>query len=595
MPSVPDALKGSHRGSLSPRPSVPKAEFAHRSLSPQNRSLFPTEKSPSLSESVPDFSHQFQVVGAMRTLRGRVALDKEFAEESRTRLTCRMRSIFDYKVPFKPHSLGDPINNSPHSVCVHLPRMADVIGYEEKDPAVLAAIQGGYPRFFRNPILKELAEALANDGIVSPDALLLADKSAGLALCEFAKLPAEGLHDHGSFFSVSLGNAKESRSRAEAFLQHTGSGLSSREAEAILQSSYGRTPFGEGRRTATRKDNLTFIQDHLHQVYGTASPQDIFLFRSGMNAFYAGYSAIQALQAKRGRTLWIQLGWLYVDTVRILEKVNASDKPPFKVRSVVDLHELNEVLREHGSLVAGIVAEVPTNPLVETPDLETLLRLARRHGVALILDPTLASPHNVHILPYTDIHVNSLTKYAAADGDIMMGALALNPASPFYDDIRPLLSGYGSAPGDGDLARMAFQIPHYGKTIATINATTPVVAAFLENHPSVAHVHWAYQQPAAYNYRWLQHRANGPGGIISFVLKGDLAHFYDRCNFVKSPSFGARFTMLCPFLYLAHYDLVRDEAGRRTLSEQGLHPDLLRLSIGLEPASAIIEELNRCL
>lgn len=473
--------------------------------------------------------------------------------------------------------------------------MADVIGYEEKDSAILTAIRGGYPRFFRNPILTELTQALAEDGISSTNALLVADRGAGLSLCEYANLPAEWLQDHGSFFSVNPGSAAESQTRAQAFLQHTGSGLSSREAEAILESRMGRSPFAEARRLATKEENLTFIQDHLHQIYGTASPQDIFLFRSGMNAFYAGYSAIKAIQSKRGRTIWIQLGWLYVDTVRILEKWNASDHPPLKIRTVVDLQELDEVLRECGSLVAGIVAEVPTNPLVETPDLEALLRLARRHGAALILDPTLASPHNVHILPFTDIHVNSLTKYAAAEADVMMGALALNPASPFYEDIRQGLSTRGSSPGDGDLARMAFQIPHYGETIAAINATTPVVANFLENHPSVARVNWAYKQPAAFNYRWLQHRANGPGGIISFVLNKPLPPFYDRCNFVKSPSFGARFTMLCPFIYLAHYDLVRDVAGHATLSAEGLHPELIRLSIGLEPASAIIEELDRCL
>lgn len=473
--------------------------------------------------------------------------------------------------------------------------MADVIGYEEKDPAVLAAIRGGYPRFFRNPILSELAHAMESDERVSSGSVFVADKGAGLALCEYAGLPPERLRDHGTFFSVSLDDDAVAKARAQEFLQHTGSGLSSREAEVILERRFGREPFREPRRVSTREDNVAFIQGHLHQIYGTASTQDIFLYRSGMNAFYAAYSAVNRIQFPRGRTLWIQLGWLYVDTVRILEKFAPSGDPPHKVRAVVDLQELEETLRECGSSVAGIVAEVPTNPLVETPDLDQLMRLARRHGAALVLDPTLASPHNVHILPFTDLHVNSLTKYAAADADVMMGALALNEASPFYADLRDLVPQYGSVPGEGDLARMAFQIPNYGKTIAAINATTPQVAAFLERHPSVASVHWAYKQPAAFNYRWLQHHANGPGGVISFTLKRGLASFYDRCNFVKSPSFGARFTMLCPFIYLAHYDLVKDEVGRATLLAEGLHPELIRLSIGMEPASAIIEELNRCL
>ena len=314
-----------------------------------------------------------------------------------------------------------------------------------------------------------------------------------------------------------------------------------------------------------------------------------------MNAFYTGFRAIQATQAERNRDLWIQLGWLYVDTSRILEKFALPGAEPVQVYNVMDLSELETVLYQKGHRVAGIVTEVPTNPLVQTPDLARLRELADKYRAALILDPTLVSPHNVNILSYADLHINSLTKYAASSADVMMGAIALNGHSRFYDDLREKVAAFGTPPSSGDLARMALQIEKYPETIRLINASTVEVAAFLDSHPGVENVYWARSQPSGYNYNWLQHLEAGPGGIITFTTRKPLAEFYDRCNLVKSPSFGARFTMMCPFMYLAHYNLVSTPEGREQLRSNGLDPDLIRLSIGLEPPEAIIEELDRAL
>jgi cystathionine gamma-synthase len=50
-------------------------------------------------------------------------------------------------------------------------------------------------------------------------------------------------------------------------------------------------------------------------------------------------------------------------------------------------------------------------------------------------------------------------------------------------------------------------------------------------------------------------------------------------------------TLVCPFMYLAHYDLVRTQAGREALAADGLDPDLLRLSVGTGPVDAIVAAL----
>ena len=67
-----------------------------------------------------------------------------------------------------------------------------------------------------------------------------------------------------------------------------------------------------------------------------------------------------------------------------------------------------------------------------------------------------------------------------------------------------------------------------------------------------------------------------------------MERFYDAVRLPKGPSFGMTTTLLCPFIQLAHYDLVTSEAGRAELAAGGLSPDLMRLSVGTEPGGAII-------
>ena len=62
---------------------------------------------------------------------------------------------------------------------------------------------------------------------------------------------------------------------------------------------------------------------------------------------------------------------------------------------------------------------------------------------------------------------------------------------------------------------------------------------------------------------------------------------------MNGPSFGTRFTLLCPFLYLAHYDLVTSKTGRAVLKEVGIDPELIRISVGIEAydeIEAVFEE-----
>ena len=63
---------------------------------------------------------------------------------------------------WKGEELGRPIPATRHAVSVALPRWQDVVGYEEKTPAVVNALTSGYPRFFIHAEVRELARQIAD-------------------------------------------------------------------------------------------------------------------------------------------------------------------------------------------------------------------------------------------------------------------------------------------------------------------------------------------------------------------------------------------------------------------------------------------------
>jgi cystathionine gamma-synthase len=332
-------------------------------------------------------------------------------------------------------------------------------------------------------------------------------------------------------------------------------------------------------------------------VLSGTTDDDIFLSNCGMSAIHAAFRAVNAVQAPRGRTVWLQLGWLYLDTIAILKKFTPSPADYVYVRDVADLDALRRIFAAHGTRIAGIVAEVPTNPLIQTPDLPAIAALCRQHGARLLVDPSMSSVFALDVLPHADVVICSLTKYTASEGDLTAGLAVVNPSGPDAAALRPTIAGSLEPLYPRDAARLAWQIGQTSAVLEKIHAATPQVVAFLENHPAVQAVHWALSPGSRENYRRLARTPGATGGMITFTLQelGALTRFYDRLRLPKGPSFGMKTTLICPFMYLAHYDLVTTPAGLAELAASRLDPDLLRLCIGTEPVEDIIATLREAL
>ncbi|NBY42601.1 MAG: PLP-dependent transferase, partial [Verrucomicrobia bacterium] len=199
-------------------------------------------------------------------------------------------------------------------------------------------------------------------------------------------------------------------------IQHTGTLISSRQAEAYLKG----LPCQEN--ASASKKIKSFCAPYLAE----AKAENILISLSGMNAAYAAMTAVNQIQNPKGKNIWIQLGWLYVDSAKILEK-NRSTEHIF-IKNIQELDRVEQILKE--GRVAGIFAEAPNNPQLETPDIPKLRQLCDRYDAKLVLDPSAVSIATLNLLPYADIVCSSLTKYAASEGDVMAGILAVNENRP---------------------------------------------------------------------------------------------------------------------------------------------------------------------
>jgi cystathionine gamma-synthase len=475
--------------------------------------------------------------------------------------------------------------------------MAAVRGYEQKDPAVTGTLRSGYPRFVVHPFARRLAETLAARHGLGGRVLWLAS-SRRMAEGLLAHLQQGGAAGSEAFAAdgvhgVSHPDSPELVRRAKLYLQNIGGFISSREAEDRLAAiGVGPPPAAEAYFTG---DAAAEVRRVLRPMFAGAGDGDLLLANSGMNAVYAAFRAMAELQAARGRTQWVQLGWLYLDTISILKRFTASGSDYIHVPEVVDPGALERVFADRGRRIAGVIAEVPTNPLIQTPDVGRLATLCRAHGVGLIVDPSVSSAFSVDCLAHADLVVNSLTKYTGSDGDVIAGLVAVNPASPDAAALRRAVEGMIERPYPRDLARLAAQVGATAGVLARIEENAEKVAAFLAGHPAVRAVHWALSPASRANYLRVARSPRATGGMISFTLRVPMEPVYDRLRLPKGPSFGMRTTLICPFMYLAHFDLLATEAGRAELAANALEPDLLRLCVGTEGADDIIGALAEAL
>jgi len=84
------------------------------------------------------------------------------------------------------------------------------------------------------------------------------------------------------------------------------------------------------------------------------------------------------------------------------------------------LNDLEHRLKQ-GERFLALFCEFPSNPLLKTPDLQRIRALATAYDFAVVVDETIGTFLNVHVLTHADMVVSSLTKVFSGDSNVMGG------------------------------------------------------------------------------------------------------------------------------------------------------------------------------
>ena len=331
-------------------------------------------------------------------------------------------------------AVGEPLPaGTIHAVSVSMPKWQDVIDYEEGNPDLMASLKTGYPRFVLHPLLLQLLDRYRKDWSLTSDqsmllfpSLKVAEECRAYILQRSEQEPSDTV-----MLKTAIGNIvavivpEHLGCYLREFWQHAGLIVSSRCVEDILQGTFDWHDVND--------PSVELLQKRLAQHAG-ASALDVYVTTSGMASIYYAYKVVTSL--KKDATT-IQLGFPYLDTLKIQQK--GPNKHLFlNYRNKSDLETVKQCIEDDES-ISAVFCEFPTNPLLDIIDIEALSALLRPKNIALIVDDTLATSFNAHILPYADMVVTSLTKFFSGVGDVMAGSIILNEASPLYADIKAAL------------------------------------------------------------------------------------------------------------------------------------------------------------
>ncbi|HKX87526.1 MAG TPA: PLP-dependent transferase [Flavobacterium sp.] len=473
-----------------------------------------------------------------------------------------------------------PFQN-PHAVSVSLPTLDDVIGYEEGDVSVLGKMKSGYPRFFRNQQVQLLVDYVVKRFEVATDVVLLPVTSLKayeiLSYLIGDKLDYITLEDN---VFVVLHQHDSRIQSIKDYIRNAGLIISSRQAESTLvklgvlqQSFFEETlPFDNAHAT---------IVSVLSGAYKT-EPENVIVTNSGANAFFAVCEALAAAEKRKSKDTIVQLGWLYVDTMEVIQK--RSDHAYLQV-NVHDLEQLEVWLKENHVKVSVVITEVVSNPKIQCVDIIGLYALCQKYQIKLVLDATLITPFNAPVLNYCDVAVESLSKFACGKGDVLMGAIIIAESSGIAVDF---FENFVVPPFKGEEERLGFEITTYEKRVLRSSDNTKQLIALLQQKKSVKKVWSVLEEKSFENYSSINTSGVVPG-LVTIELENNIAAYYDWLRVAKGPSLGTEFTLVMPYVYLAHYDLTQSEEGIKLLHEKGMNPDILRVSVGNEPIEAIVK------
>jgi cystathionine gamma-lyase/cystathionine beta-lyase len=237
--------------------------------------------------------------------------------------------------------------------------------------------------------------------------------------------------------------------------------------------------------------------------------------------------------------------------------------------------------------------ETPSNPLLNIVDVEMMADIAKKHNILTVIDNTFATPYFLKPIEYgIDLVVHSTTKYLNGHCDVVGGAV-VTTTDELTGRIQFLLNAMGTpaSPFDCWLVIRGIETLHVRMKQHEENAIA--VANYFKGHPGVKKVLYPGLDSHP-GHEIAKRQMKGFGGMVSFELKGDIdivSNFLRRLKvFSLAESLGGVASLAEHPATMTHASMPKEHREK-----VGITDGVVRLSIGLEHADDLIEDLEQAL
>lgn len=287
----------------------------------------------------------------------------------------------------------------------------------------------------------------------------------------------------------------------------------------------------------------------------------------------------------------------------------------------VDAHNLSEVEAAIKPNTKLVYLETLGNPNSDIPDIDAISGIAHKHGLPVVVDNTFGTPYYFRPLEHgANIVVHSATKFIGGHGTTLGGVIVDGGNFDWKDYPQfsaPNESYHGisfvDAAGPAAFATYvrAILLRDEGATLSPLSAflllqgtetlslrlerhaeNTKKVVEFLAKHPKVEHVNHPSLPDHPDHALYQKYFPNGGASIFTFEIKGGQKEAFAFIDHLELFSLLANVADV-KSLVIHPYTTTHAELSPEELAEQGIKPNTIRLSIGIENIDDIIEDLEK--
>ncbi len=282
---------------------------------------------------------------------------------------------------------------------------------------------------------------------------------------------------------------------------------------------------------------------------------------------------------------------MYGGTYRLFTKVFEKFGIVFHYVNMQDANTIKPYINVKTKL---IWTETPTNPLMNITDIAALAEIANANKILLCVDNTFASPYLQNPLDLgADIVMHSATKYLGGHSDVIHGCLMMNDDA-LKEKLYFIQKSCGAVPGPQDCFLVLRGIKTLHLRMQRHSENGAKVAHFLRHHPMVKKVYWCGFEDHP-GYAIAKRQMRDFGGMLSFTLKDEsmeaaIKVLSSTKIFSLAESLGGVESLINHPATMTHASIPREERLKN-----GLTDSLIRLSVGIEDADDLIEDLKQAI